>query len=79
MNLLIPQNIVPMVFVFIDNCSEDDSLEQLKNNDVTIIQSKLPYSKYKWAFKQFLVHDFGICFKFIFLVSIFSSCFWFMF
>lgn len=47
-------------FVFIDNCSKDDSIDLLKNYDVTIVQSKLPYSKYKWAFKQFLVHDFGV-------------------
>ena len=46
-------------FVFIDNCSDDDSLRLLENENVTILQSELPYSKYKWAFKQFLVHEFG--------------------
>tara|TARA_Y100000589_G_scaffold329130_1_gene374894 strand:+ start:2269 stop:3285 length:1017 start_codon:yes stop_codon:yes gene_type:complete len=46
-------------FVFIDNCSSDNSLNILKAYDVTVLQSELPYSKYKWAFKQYLVHEFG--------------------
>ena len=46
-------------FIFLDNNSDDKSVELLKKHNVTILQSELPYSKYKWAFKQFLVYYCG--------------------
>ena len=46
-------------FVFIDNGSDDGSISLLKKHNVTILECKLPYITYKWAFKQFLVKKFG--------------------
>ena len=53
------QNIGFNNFVFLNNNSDDDSIELLEKHNVTIINSGLSYKKYKWAFKQFLVHQYG--------------------
>ena len=43
----------------VDNHSTDDTVNKLKEHNVTILRSTLPYRIYKWAFKQFLVHEYG--------------------
>ncbi len=47
-------------FVFIDNVSEDNSIEKLKKYDVTILSCKLPYKDYKYYYKQYLVKTFAV-------------------
>lgn len=46
-------------FYFIDNGSDDGSVEQLCEYPVTVLQCTLPYKTYKWAFKQYLVKQYG--------------------
>src|SRR5215217_8254503 len=45
---------------FLDNGSTDGTVEALKNhNNVTVLQTMLPYKKYHLLFKQYLVGRFG--------------------
>jgi hypothetical protein len=45
---------------FLDNNSTDGTVEALKNyNDVTVLQTMLPYKEYKHLMKQYLIARFG--------------------
>src|ERR687890_1571577 len=45
---------------FLDNGSTDGTVEALKNyNNVTVLQTLLPYKEYKLEFKRFLIGRFG--------------------
>ncbi len=46
--------------VFLDNGSEDGTVEALKEYDrVTVLRTPLPYGEYKYALKQYLIYRFG--------------------
>ena len=45
----------------LDNGSTDGTVEALKNYDdnVTVLRSTLPFKRYRWPFKQYLIGRFG--------------------
>jgi glycosyltransferase involved in cell wall biosynthesis len=46
--------------VFLDNGSEDGTVEALKEYDqATVLRTPLPYREYKYALKQYLIYRFG--------------------
>ena len=45
---------------FLDNGSTDGTVEALKGYDnVTVLRSTLPFKRYKWSMKQYLMERFG--------------------
>jgi hypothetical protein len=46
-------------FVFIDNCSSDDTIAKLQQYEVTILSCDLPYKEYKYYYKQYLVKQYA--------------------
>lgn len=46
-------------FVFVDNSSTDETINELQKHEVTILSCDLPYKDYKYYYKQYLVKTFA--------------------